>query len=108
MLRALGRLLLQGALRVALVAVTTAGVVGFLSLIARASQVPGQTLADAKAPSRRVCPAIAAQSQRPFCAIINSESGCCAHSSRARSAELYRYCPLRDGLESRRQAPPRG
>jgi hypothetical protein len=52
----LRRLLLQGALRVALVAVTTAGVVGFLSLIARASQVPGQTLADAKAPSRACMP----------------------------------------------------
>ncbi len=52
----LRRLLLQGALRVALVAVTTAGVVGFLSLIARASQVPGQTLADAKAPSRGCMP----------------------------------------------------
>ena len=54
--RALGRLLLQGALRVVLVAFTTAGVVGFLSLIARASQSPGQTLADAKAPSRACMP----------------------------------------------------
>ena len=56
MLHALRRLLLQGALRVAIVAVTTAGVVGFLSLIARASQLPGQTLADAKAPSRACMP----------------------------------------------------
>jgi hypothetical protein len=54
--RALGRLLLQGALRVVLVAVASAGVVGFLSLIARASQSPGQTLADAKAPSRACMP----------------------------------------------------
>jgi hypothetical protein len=55
-LHGLRRLLLQGALRVALVAVTTAGVVGFLSLIARASHFPGQTLADAKAPSRACVP----------------------------------------------------
>jgi hypothetical protein len=54
--RALGRLLLQGALRVALVAVATACVVGFLSLIARASQAPGQTLAGAKASSRACMP----------------------------------------------------
>jgi hypothetical protein len=54
--QALRRLLLQGALRVALVAATTAGVVGFLSLIARASQLPGQTLADAKPPSRACMP----------------------------------------------------
>jgi len=47
--RALRRLLFQGALRVALVALATAGVVGFLSLIADASQLPNQTLADAKA-----------------------------------------------------------
>lgn len=38
--RALRRLLFQGALRVALVALATAGVVGFLSLIAGASQLP--------------------------------------------------------------------
>ena len=56
MLHALRRLLLQGTLRVAIMAVTTAGVVGFLSLIARASQLPGQTLADAKAPSRACMP----------------------------------------------------
>jgi hypothetical protein len=54
--QALRRLLLQGALRVVLVAATTAGVVGFLSLIARASQLPGQTLADAKPPSRACMP----------------------------------------------------
>jgi hypothetical protein len=42
---------MQDGLRVALVAVTTACVVGFLSLIARSSQLPDQTLA-AKAPSR--------------------------------------------------------
>ena len=56
MLHALRRLLLQGALRVAIVTVTTAGVVGFLSLIARASQAPSQTLAGAKAPSRACLP----------------------------------------------------
>ena len=56
MLHALRRLLLQGTLRVAIMAVTTAGVVGFLSLIARASQLPGQTLADAKALSRACIP----------------------------------------------------
>ena len=54
--RALRRLLLQGALRVVLVAFTTAGVVGFLSLIDRASQSPSQTVADAKAPSRTCMP----------------------------------------------------
>jgi hypothetical protein len=54
--RALKRLLLQGALRVALVAFATAGVVGFLSLIAGASQLPKQTLAEAKAPSRACMP----------------------------------------------------
>ena len=56
MLHALRRLLLQGALRVAIVAVATAGVVGFLSLIARASQLPSQTLADTKAASRACIP----------------------------------------------------
>ena len=56
MLHALRRLLLQGTLRVAIMAVTTAGVVGFLSLIARASQLPGQTLADAKLPGRACMP----------------------------------------------------
>ena len=55
MLHGLRRLLLQGALRVALVAVTTAGVVGFLSLIAAGSQVPLPTLA-AKAPSPACIP----------------------------------------------------
>jgi hypothetical protein len=55
-LHALRRLLLQGALRVTLVAVTTAGVAGFLSLIPRASQSPGQTLADAKARVRACMP----------------------------------------------------
>lgn len=39
---------MQGALRVALVAITTAGVVGFLSLIPRNSQSKAQTIADAK------------------------------------------------------------
>jgi hypothetical protein len=63
--RALRRLLFQGALRVALVAITTAGLVGFLSLIARASQSPGQMLANG---SSRACmpKANAAQGQRPF------------------------------------------
>ena len=56
MLHALRRLLLQGALRVALVAVATASVVGFLSLIARASQSPSQTPTEAKAPSRSCMP----------------------------------------------------
>jgi hypothetical protein len=54
--QALRRLLLQGALRVALVVATTAGVVGFLSLVARASQLPGQTRADAKSPSGACMP----------------------------------------------------
>ena len=56
MLHALRRLLLQGALRVAIVAAVTACVVGFLSLIARASQLPSQTLADTKAASRACIP----------------------------------------------------
>jgi len=47
---------MQGALRVVLVAVTTAGVVGFLSLIARSSQLPEQTFVAAKAPSRACMP----------------------------------------------------
>jgi hypothetical protein len=54
--RALRRLLLQGALRVVLVAVATACVVVFLSLIARASKLPSQSLADVKAPSRSCMP----------------------------------------------------
>ena len=54
--RALKRLLLQGALRVALVALATAGVVGFLSLVAGASQLPNQTLAEAKDTSRACMP----------------------------------------------------
>ena len=56
MLHGLRRLLLQGALRVAIVALTTAGVVGFLSFITRALQLPGQTLAYAKAQSRPCMP----------------------------------------------------
>ena len=55
MLQALRRLLLQGALRVVLVAVTTACVVGFFSIIARSSQLPEKTVA-AKAPSRACMP----------------------------------------------------
>jgi hypothetical protein len=55
-LQALRRLLLQGALRVAFVAVTTAGVVGFLSLVARSSQLPEQTFVAAKAPSKACMP----------------------------------------------------
>lgn len=54
MRQALRRLLLQGALRVALVAATTSGVASFLSLIARASQPPEQTHTDAK-PTSRAC-----------------------------------------------------
>ena len=46
---------MQGALRVVLVAVTTAGVVGFLSLIA-SSQSPEQTVVAAKATSRACMP----------------------------------------------------
>jgi hypothetical protein len=56
MLLALKRLLLQGALRVALVAVTTAGVLGFLSLVAASSQAPEPTHASAKVPSRACVP----------------------------------------------------
>lgn len=55
MLRALRRLLLQGALRVGLVAITTAGVVGFLSLIPRNSQSEALTTADAKKASGAAC-----------------------------------------------------
>jgi hypothetical protein len=55
-LQALRRLLMQGALRVVLVAVTTAGVLGFLCLIARSSHSPEQTLGAAKAPSRACMP----------------------------------------------------
>jgi hypothetical protein len=55
-LKALGRLLLQGSLRVALVAVTTAGVAGFLSLVARSAQLPEQTVVATKAPSRACMP----------------------------------------------------
>jgi len=51
-LQPLRRLLLQGALRVALVAVTTAGVVGFLSLVASSSELPALASSDAKASSR--------------------------------------------------------
>jgi hypothetical protein len=47
---------MQGALRVVLVAVTTAGVVGCLSLIARSSQLPEPPSVAAKAPSRACMP----------------------------------------------------
>ena len=56
MLLALKRLLLQGALRVALVAITTAGVMGFLSLVAASSQAPELTLASSKEPSGACMP----------------------------------------------------
>jgi hypothetical protein len=55
-LPALGRLLMGGALRVVLVAVTTAAVLGFLSLIARSSQLREQSVVAAKAPSRACMP----------------------------------------------------
>lgn len=55
MLRALRRLLLQGALRVVLVAIATAGVVGFLSLIPRNSQSKTLTSADARKASGAAC-----------------------------------------------------
>ena len=55
-IRALGRLLLQGALRVALVAVTTACVVGFMSIVAASSQAPEPNLASAKEASRACLP----------------------------------------------------
>lgn len=48
MLQSLGRLLLQGMLRVVLVAVTTASVIGFLSIVAVSSQEPEPSVADAK------------------------------------------------------------
>jgi hypothetical protein len=54
-LQGLRRLLLQGALRVVLVVITTAGVVGFLSLIPRNSQSQAQTFADAKKASGAAC-----------------------------------------------------
>ena len=56
MLQALIRLLLQGALCVVLVAVTTAVVFGYLSLIARSSQLPEKTAVAAKPPSRACIP----------------------------------------------------
>jgi len=56
MLLALRRLLLQGALRVALVAVTTAGVVGFMSIVAASSQAPEPALTNAKMSSRACVP----------------------------------------------------
>ena len=56
MLLALRRLLLQGALRVALVAIATAAVMGFLSLVAASSQVSAPALAEAKVPSRSCMP----------------------------------------------------
>jgi hypothetical protein len=55
-LLALRQLLLQGALRVVILAVTTAAVMGFLSLVAASSQAPASKLADAKAPSRACMP----------------------------------------------------
>jgi hypothetical protein len=77
----LRRLLLQGALRVALLAIATAGVVGFLSLIARASQLPTQTIADAKAPSRTCMPSNCYAKQRP-CAKRRDEGLRCNRSAR--------------------------
>ena len=56
MLQALRRLLMQGAVRVVLVAITTAGVVGFLSLIAHSSQSAEQKVVAAKAPSKACMP----------------------------------------------------
>ena len=56
MLLAFRRLLLQGALRVALLAITTAGVMGFLSLVAASSQAPEPTVASAKEPSGACMP----------------------------------------------------
>jgi hypothetical protein len=55
-LLALKRLLLQGALRVTLVAITTAAVMGFLSLVAASSQEPAPTVAMEKEPSRACMP----------------------------------------------------
>ena len=57
MLLALRRLLLQGALRVTLVAITTVSVMGFLSLVAASSHAPEPTLdSAAKEPSRACMP----------------------------------------------------
>ena len=55
-LQALRRLLLQGALRVAILAVTTACVIGFLSLVAASSHVSAPARAEAKVPSRACVP----------------------------------------------------
>lgn len=55
-LLALRRLLLQGALRVALVAITTAAVIGFLSLVAASPQVSVPTRAEAKVATRACMP----------------------------------------------------
>ncbi len=54
-LSALGRLL-QGAFRVALVAVTTACVVGFMSIVAASSQAPEPNLVSAKEASGSCLP----------------------------------------------------
>jgi hypothetical protein len=47
---------MQGALRVVLVTVATAGVVGLLSLIARSSQLPEPTFVAAKASNKACMP----------------------------------------------------
>lgn len=55
-LLALRKLLLQGALRVAILAVTTAAVIGFLSLVAASSKESTPALAKVKVPSRGCIP----------------------------------------------------
>jgi hypothetical protein len=55
-LLALRKLLLQGALRVAILTVTTAAVMGFLSLFSASSKVSAPALAQAKVPSRACIP----------------------------------------------------
>jgi hypothetical protein len=69
-LQPLRRLLLQGALRVTLVAVTTAGVVGFLSLIAHSSQSAEQKVVAAKAPSKACRPS---QCRAKAVAVVRSD-----------------------------------
>lgn len=66
-LLALRRLLRQGALRVALVAVTTAAVMGFLSLVAASSQVSAPSLVRAKVPNQSCIPShCRAKSETPL------------------------------------------
>jgi hypothetical protein len=91
-LQALRRLLLQGALRVVLVAVTTVCVMGFLSLVAATSQVPVPALADAMAQSRACMPSQRrAKAETPSPKLIGERGALrprARSSSRSRGAEV--------------------